>query len=149
MYLVSSCLAGINCRYNGSNSENKYVAGLVKEGKAIAICPEQLAGLPTPRACCEIVIDENSNKRVISKEGIDLTKSFLKGAEKTLGIIKAAGIKKAILQSRSPSCGYGMVYDGKFSGKLIEGNGVVAELLMKNGVEVYTENDLDKLNLNN
>lgn len=149
MYLVSSCLAGINCRYNGSNSENKYVAELVKVGKAIAICPEQLAGLPTPRACCEIFIDENSNKRVISKDGKDLTESFLKGAEKTLGIIKAAGIKKAILQSRSPSCGYGMVYDGKFSGKLIEGNGVVAELLMKNGIEVYTENDLDKLNLNN
>ncbi|WP_346899016.1 DUF523 domain-containing protein [Clostridium sp. UBA7503] len=149
MYLVSSCLAGINCRYNGSNSENKYVAELVKVGKAIAICPEQLAGLPTPRACCEIFIDENSNKRVISKDGVDLTKSFFKGAEKTLGIIKAAGIKKAILQSRSPSCGYGMVYDGKFSGKLIEGNGVVAELLMKNEIEVYTENDLDKLNLNN
>lgn len=149
MYLVSSCLAGINCRYNGSNSENKYVAGLVKSGKAIAICPEQLAGLPTPRACCEIFIDENSNKRVISKDGKDLTESFLKGAEKTFGIIKVAGIKKAILQSRSPSCGYGMVYDGKFSGKLIEGNGVVAELLIKNGIEVYTENDLDKLNLNN
>ncbi|HAR87276.1 MAG TPA: DUF523 domain-containing protein, partial [Clostridium sp.] len=132
-----------------SNCENKYVAGLVKAGKAIAICPEQLAGLPTPRACCEIFIDENSNKRVISKDGKDLTESFLKGAEKTFGIIKVAGIKKAILQSRSPSCGYGMVYDGKFSGKLIEGNGVVAELLIKNGIEVYTENDLDKLNLNN
>ncbi len=145
MYLVSSCLAGVNCRYNGSNSENKYVAELVKAGKAIAICPEQLAGLSTPRACCEIFIDENSNKRVISKDGIDLTESFLKGAEKTFGIIKAAGIKKAILQSRSPSCGYGMVYDGTFSGKLIEGNGLVAELLMKNGIEVYTENDLDKI----
>lgn len=149
MYLVSSCLAGINCRYNGSNSENKYVAELVKAGKAIAICPEQLAGLPTPRDCCEIVIDENSNKRVISKDGKDLTESFLKGAEKTLGIIKATGIKKAILQSRSPSCGCGLVYDGNFSGKLIEGNGLVTELLMKNGIEIYTENDLDKLNLNN
>ena len=145
MYLVSSCLAGVNCRYDGSNSENKYIAKLVKEGKAIVLCPEQLAGLSTPRPSCEIIIDENSNKRVVSKDGKDLTKSFIEGAEKTLGIIKAAGIKKAILQSRSPSCGCGLIYDGKFSGKLIEGNGLVAELLMKNGIEVYTENDLDKL----
>jgi len=98
MYLVSSCLAGVNCRYDGSNSANKY-----------------------------------------------LTKNFIEGAEKTLGIIKAAGIKKAIPQSRSPSCGCELIYDGTFSGKLIEGNGLVAELLMKNGIEVYTENDLDKL----
>lgn len=145
MYLVSSCLAGVNCRYDGSNSANKYIAKLVKEGEAIAVCPEQLAGLSTPRPCCEIIIDENSNKRVVSKYGKDLTKNFIEGAEKTLGIIKAAGIKKAILQSRSPSCGCGLIYDGTFSGKLIEGNGLVAELLMKNEIEVYTENDLDKL----
>lgn len=145
MYLVSSCLAGVNCRYDGSNSVNKYIAKLVKEGEAIAVCPEQLAGLSTPRPCCEIIIDENSNKRVVSKDGKDLTKNFIEGAEKTLGIIKAAGIKKAILQSRSPSCGCGLIYDGTFSGKLIEGNGLVAELLMKNEIEVYTENDLDKL----
>jgi len=149
MYLVSSCLAGVNCRYDGSNSENKYIAKLVKEGKAIAVCPEQLAGLSTPRLCCEIIIDENSNKRVISKDGKDLTDNFINGAEKTLGIIKAAGISKAILQSRSPSCGCGLIYDGTFSGKLIEGNGLVAELLMKNGIEVYTENDLDKASSKN
>ena len=145
MYLVSSCLAGVNCRYDGSNSENKYIAKLVKEGKVIALCPEQLAGLSTPRPSCEIIIDENSNKRVISKDGKDLTDNFMEGAEKTLGIIKAADINKVILQSRSPSCGCGLIYDGTFSGKLIEGNGLVAELLMKNGIEVYTENDLDKL----
>jgi uncharacterized protein YbbK (DUF523 family) len=145
MYLVSSCLAGVNCRYNGSNSENKVVVELVKQGQAISVCPEQFVGLPTPRPCCEIVIYENNNKKVISKDGQDFTKEYVEGAEKTLAIAKVLGIKKAILQSRSPSCGCGRIYDGAFSGKLIEGNGFTAELLIKNGIEVYIENDLDKL----
>lgn len=147
MYLVSSCLAGVNCRYNGGNSENKVILELVKQGKAIAVCPEQLVGLPTPRSSCEIVVDESGNEKVISKEGQDFTKEFIEGAEKTLGIAKVIGIKKAILQSKSPSCGCGVIYDGTFSGKLIKGNGLAAEMLIKNDIGVYTENDLDKLGL--
>jgi uncharacterized protein YbbK (DUF523 family) len=143
MYLVSSCLAGVNCRYDGKNSKNSVVVELVKSGKAIAVCPEQLAGLPTPRTSCEIIIDENGNKKVISKDEQDFTEKFTEGAEKTLKIAKVIGIRKAILKSKSPSCGYGFIYDGTFSGKLIKGNGLAAELLIKNGVEVYTENDLD------
>lgn len=143
MYLISSCLAGVNCRYNGGNSENKVVLKLVKEGKAIAVCPEQLSGLPTPRVPCEIIIDKNGNKKIINKDGKDLTKEFIEGAEKTLAIAKAKGIKKAILKSKSPSCGCGLVYDGTFSGTLVKGNGLAAELLIKNGFEVYTENDLE------
>lgn len=145
MYLVSSCLAGVNCRYNGGNSEHKVIVELVKEGKAIAVCPEQLVGLPTPRACCEIVIDENGNEKVISKDGQDFTKEFAEGAEKTLAIAKVIGVKKAILQSKSPSCGCGLIYDGTFSGKLIEGKGLTTKLLIQNNIEVYTENDLDIL----
>lgn len=145
MYLVSSCLAGVNCRYNGSNTENKIIVELVKRGLAIPVCPEQLGGLPTPRACCEIVISENGQKKIISKDGQDVTKKYVEGAEKTLAIAKVIGIKKAILQSRSPSCGCGMIYDGNFKGKLIKGNGVTAELLINNGIEVITENELDKL----
>jgi uncharacterized protein YbbK (DUF523 family) len=145
MYLVSSCLAGVNCRYNGSNSKNEFILQLVKEGKAIALCPEQLAGLPIPRPCCEIIIDESGNKKVVGKDGQDFTKEFIEGAEKTLDIIKTIGIKKAILKSKSPSCGYGLIYDGNFSGKLIKGNGLTTEILINNGIKVYTENDLDRL----
>ncbi|HEY5563383.1 MAG TPA: DUF523 domain-containing protein [Clostridiaceae bacterium] len=141
MYLVSSCLAGINCKYNGGNNEQKAIVDLVKEGKAIALCPEQLAGLSTPRSSCEIVIDTNGNKKVLSKDGHDLTKHFEAGAEKTLAIAKIMGVKKAILQSRSPSCGCGLIHDGSFSSKLINGNGITAELLIENGIEVYTENN--------
>ncbi|WP_097026861.1 DUF523 domain-containing protein [Clostridium peptidivorans] len=147
MYLVSSCLAGVNCRYNGGNSENKVMLKLVKEGKAIAVCPEQLGGLPTPRVPCEIIIDKNGNKKIVNREGKDLTKEFMEGAEKTLAIAKDKGIKRAILKSKSPSCGCGLVYDGTFSGTLVKGNGLTAELLIKNGFEVYTENDLETVPL--
>lgn len=147
MYLVSSCLAGVNCRYNGGNSEHRVILELVKRGEAIAVCPEQLAELPTPRPSCEIVIDEIGNKKVISKDGQDFTKEFIEGAKKTLAIAKAIGIKKAVLQSKSPSCGCGLIYDGTFSGRLIEGNGLTTEILIKNDIEVYTENNLDKLGL--
>lgn len=145
MYLVSSCLAGINCRYDGKDSENEAVMELVKKGKAIPVCPEQLAGLPAPRSCCEIVTDSESNKKIMSADGQDLTKEFTNGAEKTLGIAKIIGIKKAILKSKSPSCGCGCIYDGTFSGKLISGNGFTAELLINNGIEVLTEQDINKL----
>lgn len=145
MYLVSACLAGVNCRYNGSNSTDPFIEKLVKEGKAIAICPEQLAGLPTPRACCEIVIDNNGTKKIMSKDGQDFTKEFIDGAEKTLAIAKIINAEKAILQSRSPSCGYSLIYDGTFSGNLKEGIGFTAELLVENGIKVYTEADINKL----
>ena len=145
MYLVSACLAGVNCRYDGKNSRNTVICELVKEGKAIAICPEQLAGLETPRVSCEIIIDKNENKKVISKNGKDLTEKFALGAEKVLAMAKVIGIKKAILKSKSPSCGYGLIHDGTFSGQLIKGTGLTAELLIKNDIEVCSENNLDKL----
>lgn len=141
MYLVSSCLAGINCRYDGKNSENSAIVELVKRGEAIAVCPEKLGGLCTPRASCEICTDEKGNKVVINKAGEDLTSEYKKGAEKTLAIAKVLGIKKAILKSKSPSCGCKHIYDGTFSRKLIEGNGITAELLIKNGIEVCNESD--------
>lgn len=145
MYLVSSCLAGINCRYDGKNSENKVIIELVKQGKAVPVCPEQLGGLSTPRPCCEVVICNGNNKKVMSRDGKDFTKEFLEGGEKILAIAKIIGIEKAVLKAKSPSCGCGLIYDGTFSRKLIEGNGLTAELLIKNGIEVYTENDLDNL----
>lgn len=145
MYLVSSCLVGINCKYNGGNSENRTIVELFKKGQAIPVCPEQLAELNTPRPSCEIIMDEMQNKRVVSKDKKDFTKEFIEGAEKVLEIVKILGIKKVILKSKSPSCGCGLIYDGTFSRKLVNGNGLTAELLKKNDIEVYTENDLDKL----
>lgn len=142
MYIISSCLAGISCRYDGESSENQYVIELVRQGKAMPVCPELLGGLPVPRVCCEIIEDERGEQRVVSSEGRDFTREFALGAEKTLEIARIIGAKKAILKSKSPSCGCGLVYDGTFSGRLIEGNGLTAELLMENGIEVITESDL-------
>ncbi|GMQ56066.1 DUF523 domain-containing protein [Vallitalea sediminicola] len=144
MYLVSACLAGINCRYDGGNTENETIKKMVKEGKAIAVCPEQLAKLPIPRACCEIIIDDDGNKKVMSTDGKDFTEEYKKGAVKTLEICRTRDISEAILQSRSPSCGYGLIYDGTFSGKRIKGEGLTAELLTKNNIRIFTESDIDK-----
>ncbi len=147
MYIVSSCLAGINSRYDGKNSENATIISLVKKGEAIPLCPEQLGGLSTPRPPCEITKSSTGEKQVVSVEGQDYTKEFILGAEKTLGVIKALGIKKAILKSKSPSCGCCYIYSGKFNGELVKGNGITVDLLIKNGIEVYSEKDIDSLNI--
>lgn len=144
MYLVSACLVGINCRYDAKNSKNDWITELVNQGKAIPVCPEQLAGLPTPRNCCEICSYDDGDRKVISNDGRDLTQEFILGAEKTLEIAKNNNIKSAILKSKSPSCGCGLIYDGTFTGQLIEGNGLTTELLLQNGIKVITEKDLDK-----
>lgn len=141
MYLISSCLAGINCRYDGKNNLDEKAAALVRKGKAISVCPEVLGGLPTPRDPSEIIFEEEGNKKVVTQKGKDLTAAFKQGAEKTLKIAQIVGAKKAVLQQRSPSCGWGKVYDGSFSGTLIKGSGLTAELLIANGIEVLTEVD--------
>lgn len=142
MILVSACLAGINCKYNGGNNYNKKVFNLVKEGKAIPVCAEQLGGLTTPRVAAEICYIDGK-RHVLTKTGKDVTEQFEKGAQEILELAKKLNITKAILKSRSPSCGKGKVYDGTFSGKLIDGNGILAELLIENGIEVITEDELN------
>jgi len=139
MYLISACLVGVNCRYNGENTLDKRLLELIENGEAIAVCPEVLGDLPIPREPCEIIETSDEKQKVIDKSGNEHTDSFLKGAEKTLEICKIIGIEKAILQQRSPSCGYGKIYDGTFSGKFIEGNGVTADFLAKNGIKVFNE----------
>lgn len=106
----------------------------------IPVCPEQLGGLPTPRIPAERVKD-----RVITQVGVDVTKEYQIGAEEALKIAKLYNCKKAILKEKSPSCGCGKIYDGTFSRNLIVGNGVTAELLLKNGIEVFGESEIDKL----
>ena len=142
MILVSACLAGINCKYNGGNNYNEKVFNLVKEGKAIPVCPEQLGGLTTPREPSEIKIVDGK-RYVINKEGIDVTGEFEKGAEEVLVLVKKLNIKKAILQSRSPSCGRGKIYSGNFDRKLVDGNGILVNLLLKNGIEVINSDDIN------
>lgn len=146
MYIISACLVGINCKYNGGNNLYKELVKLVKEGKAIPVCPEQLGGLSTPRHASEIVIDKKGEKRVINRKGEDVTDKFLKGGYETLKIAETVRAEGAILKARSPSCGYGHVYDGTFSGRLKEGNGITTDILINNGIKVYTEEEYIKLN---
>lgn len=137
MILVSACLCGINCKYNGTNNYNEKIFNLVKDGNAIPICPEQLGGLSTPRIPSEI-----KNNRVINKEGIDVTDNFKKGANEVLELCKKLNITKVILKSKSPSCGKGLIYSGNFDGKLVEGNGILADILLKNNIEVINSDEL-------
>lgn len=138
--LVSACLLGVNCKYNGSNNENEKVLSYIKDKEVIPICPEIMGGLSTPREPSEIF--EN---KVISKSGKDVTSNFQKGAEETLNLARKLGVKKAILKSRSPSCGLDEVYDGTFSNKLVNKNGITAELLKNNGFVILREEDVDHL----
>lgn len=146
MYLVSSCLCGINCKYSGGNNLNKKCLELLKEGKVILVCPEQLGGLSTPRLPAEIIgksenilKDLNINDKIINKDNIDVTKQFLRGAKETLKIAKLYNISKAILKEGSPSCGVNYVYNGSFTGEKIKGRGLTAEILMQNQIEVISD----------
>lgn len=135
MILVSACLAGCNCRYNGKNNNVDYIEELVKSNKALTVCPEVLGGLPTPRHPAEIQV-LNEKTYVVNKIGQDVTNEFLIGAQKTLEIAKDLMPSKIILKSKSPSCGFGLIYDGTFTGRLIEGKGLTAQLLHENGFKI-------------
>lgn len=141
MILVSACLVGVNCKYNGENNFNQKVFDLVKSGKAIPICPEQLGGLATPRTPVEIKVI-NGKKHAIDKDGIDVTKEYIKGAKEVLELAKKLNIKKAILQPRSPSCGVNKIYNVNFDKTLVDGNGLTAEILKENGIEVLSSDEI-------
>ena len=137
MILVSACLCGVNCKYNGKNNLNEEMMELLKSGEALLICPEQMGGLTTPRNPSEIKIINNEVK-VFMNDGTDVTANYKRGAEEVLRLAKELNIKKAILKKKSPACGYGEIYDGTFSGVLTKGNGITAALLLENGIEVET-----------
>ncbi len=137
MKIVSACLAGVKCRWDGDARPCQEVMDLVKQGEAIPVCPEQLGGLPTPRTPAE-----RRGNKVFTRDGEDVTLEFKKGAEEALKIAQLANCKEAILKSKSPSCGSGKVYDGTFSGKLVNGNGVFAELLKRNNTKVLNEEEI-------
>lgn len=129
--MVSACLVGENCKYNGGNNKNEELCEYLKEHEVTLVCPEVMGGLPIPRASCEIV-----NGKVINTKGEDKTQEFIDGANIALKIAKEKKIDIAILQPRSPSCGYKKIYDGTFSNKLMEGNGIFCDILIKNGFKV-------------
>ena len=114
---------------------------MVKDGKAIPVCAEQLGGLTTPRIASEVKFVDGK-RYVINKAGEDVTKQFEKGAQEILDLAKKLNITQAILKARSPSCGKGKIYNGEFNGQLVDGNGILADLLIKNGIKVITEEEL-------
>ena len=136
--LVSKCLLGYDCRYKGDNCRNDKVLRLAEQGyEFVGICPECDGGLPTPRPAGEIV-----SGKVLTKEGIDITQQYKKGAEVALDLAKLNNVAFAVLKSKSPSCGYGKIYDGTFSGRLTDGNGVTAQLLSDNGIKIICDDEL-------
>ena len=135
-YIVSACLCGEKVRYDKKANSNEKIIQLVREGKALPVCPETEGGLPVPRQACEI-----RNNKVINNIGRDKTVNFIKGAEKTLELCKTHKIKKAVLKEKSPSCGTKHIYDGTFTGTLISGQGITAKLLSENGIQVFSEED--------
>lgn len=145
MYIVSGCLLGYDCKYNGGNNRNEDVVKFVDGTSYLVVCPEQAGGLESPRPPAEQVLQDDGTIKLINSEGLDLTKEFKVGASKTLtevmerAFLHGEKIEGAILKANSPSCGVGQVYDGTFSGKLVKGDGVFAAMLIDMGVPVYTE----------
>lgn len=148
--LISACLLGVNCKYNGENNQIKLCTEEIKGITFIPVCPEQLGGMTTPRLPSEIR-DKDGNEvlegkaKVFSKIGEDVTNQFVKGAEESLRIAKLYNCTTAVLKQRSPSCGSLQIYDGSFTGKVKDGLGVTAALLERNGVKVYSEENLDEM----
>lgn len=135
--LVSACLLGKNCKYNGGNNLNQGVLEFIEGHEVIGVCPEQLGGLSTPRLPAEIV-----DGVVTNKEGVSVDAEFRKGAQAALAAALENKVDLAILQSRSPSCGVKEIYDGSFSGKKIKGQGVFAKLLSARGIKVLDAEDV-------
>ncbi len=160
-YVVSACLAGVACRYDGKDNAHSAVMELVAQGRAILVCPEQLGGMATPRAPSEIQTHgaQGSVCQVLQKADAitpndtnstgtdspttapytDVTDAFSRGAHEALRIAKLAGCTKAITKARSPSCGCGLIYDGSFSKVCVAGNGIFAQALLDAGFTVWTE----------
>ena len=138
--LISACLLGTCCRYDGASKAHRLAAALAQRYELVPVCPEQLGGLSTPRKP-----SERRGERVVMNDGRDVTAEYRRGAEEALRLARLYGCTAAALKEKSPSCGCGRVYDGTFSGTLTDGDGVTAELLKENGIKVYGESELEKL----
>lgn len=138
--LVSACLLGTCCRYDGASKAHPLAAQLAERHTLVPVCPEQLGGLPTPRPPAE-----RRGALVVTREGADVTEQYRRGAEEALRLCRLLGCEAAVLKERSPSCGRGRIYDGTFSGALVPGSGVTAELLLSHGIPVYGESQIEAL----
>lgn len=138
--LVSACLLGARCRYDGASKPLPGLERLLDAVDPVPVCPEQLGGLPTPRTPAERCGD-----RVVTRDGTDVTAQYERGAQEALRLAQLTGCTLALLKEKSPSCGCGRIYDGTHTGTLTGGNGVAAELLLQNGVCVFGETQLEEL----
>ena len=141
MIVISSCLAGVPCRYDGKSVPVEECTAMVQRGEAMVACPEVMGGLESPRDPCEIVGGDGydvlaGRARIVDKTGRDRTASFVLGAQKFLEFLQIKGVNMVYLKAKSPSCGLGKIYDGTFSGALKEGDGVTAALLKINGIRI-------------
>ena len=138
--IVSACLLGQPCTYRGDSNYCAEVCRLAEQHTLIAVCPEHMGGLPVPRPPAEIV-----GGQVLTRDGRNVTAEYRRGAEAVLRLAQCHTASCAVLKARSPSCGKGQIYDGTFTGQKCAGNGIAAEMLLDNGVPVYTEEELDDI----
>ena len=138
--LVSACLLGVACRYDGRGQAIPRLNELLAACEVIPVCPEQLGGLPTPRTPSERV-----GEKVLARDGTDVTCAFARGAAEALRLAQLTGARLALLKARSPSCGSGEIYDGSFTGRTVPGNGVAAQALVDAGIEIFNEGQIDPL----
>jgi uncharacterized protein YbbK (DUF523 family) len=147
IYLVSACLLGIRTTYDGSSRPQPHLIELAARGCIVPVCPEVAGGLSTPRPPAEIVGGDggavlDGDAHVLTRDGEDVTEAFIAGAQIALEAARRFGIKTAVLQPRSPSCGPCQIYDGRFSGRLVPGQGVAAALLTRHGIEVVSPDEV-------
>ena len=140
--LISACLLGTDCKYNGGNNAlpEDVIAALERRFRLVPVCPERDGGLPTPR-----LPSERQGDRVRNRAGEDVTAAFRRGAELALETARREGCRTALLKERSPSCGSGLIYDGSFTGTVIPGDGMTAQLLKENGLTVTGETEVQRL----
>lgn len=138
--LVSACLLGVPCRYDGQSKAHPLARALCEKHHVVPVCGEIFGGLPTPRPPAEIQGD-----RVVTRDGQDVTEAYRRGAEAAAQLARLTGAQAAVLKERSPSCGSGEIYDGTFTGTVVEGWGVTAELLRREGIPVLGESRMGEL----
>ncbi|TVY04028.1 DUF523 domain-containing protein [Paenibacillus cremeus] len=150
MILISACLVGLATTYDGRDNYREEIASLLKQGKAVLVCPEQLGGLPTPRKPAEIVGGNGADvldgkAKVMTADHDEVTQEFIRGAEQTLKIAQTVNAKYAVLKESSPSCGSNLIYDGTYTKNKKAGFGVTSALLQRHGIEVYSEINFQSL----
>jgi len=138
--LISACLLGVRCRYDGASKAHPEIQKLMERHTLVPVCPEQLGGLSTPR-----IPAERQGETVRTREGGDVTEAYCRGGKEALRLCRMFGCEAALLKERSPSCGSGEIYDGSFTGTLTAGDGVTAQLLKAHGIPVYGESQIDQL----